>query len=109
MSVSIRSMASDFRALYRRGVQLREAKRRLGDRLRRARVEVFDYGDGEKLVWESKSDKNVSLKALTVALGSSAMAKSVWARLPSSSSGWYTVARTRAQRALKGKRVNAGA
>lgn len=98
------ALASEFRTLYRRTCALRKAKKLLENALRKARIEVFDFGDGEVLIRERKKDKLASLKNLAEALGSEALAKTAWSRLPESHSSWYTIERRITKEAMNAKR-----
>jgi len=104
MASSVKGLASEFRALYRAMCELRAKKERVSKRLRRLRVQVFDFEDGERLVLERKTDKLASLTNLIQALGSAALAKSAWDRLPESASSWFTISKTKVVNPKKAKK-----
>jgi hypothetical protein len=103
MAKSAGELSREFREIHRQIAALRKEKECVSAKLRRMRIEVFEYGDGERLVRERKTDKLASLKNLSDALGSEALAKSAWDRLPESTSSWFTISRTQVVRPKNAK------
>lgn len=93
----VRVLATQFRRLYESIGGFREEKTKVSGRLKKLRVDRFEFKDGKRLTLERSSDRVVTLKDLGRLLKNLELAKKIWNRFPKRTSEYYTIVPTKLQ------------